>query len=218
MVWNVEISKQISMIILLIVLILICFKYKKIERVNLIFFAGFVAISIIDFFCYFYFEITKISTDKFYVIGMFFMFLLYLIYYYKLLYLAALRKIQSVLILLFVVNGLMMFGIESNLFENFSFNTFYVNILLLTFSIILFLYQTFNSDKIFEIKNYLPFWISVGSLLFYIGIIPILYFRNKVSYDIYFFFLFLLNLVNNGVIIFGLLLNKPDATKPETYG
>lgn len=218
MVWNVEMSKRISMIILLIVLILIYFKYKKIERVNLIFFAGFVAISIIDFFCYFYYEMTKISTDKFYVIGMFFMFLLYLIYYYKLLYIAALRKIQSVLILLFVVNGLMMFGIESNLFENFSFNTFYVNILLLTFSIILFLYQTFNSDKIFEIKNYLPFWISVGSLLFYIGIIPILYFRNKVSYDIYFFFLFLLNLVNNGVIIFGLLLNKPDATKPETYG
>lgn len=206
------------MIILFIVLILVCFKYKKIERVNLIFFTGFITISIIDFFCYFYFKMTKISTDKFYVVGMFVMFLLYLIYYYKLLYLESLRKIQLVLMMLFAVNGCIMFGVGANFFENFSFNTFYVNILLLTFSIILFLYQTFNSDRIFEIKNYLPFWISVGSLLFYIGIIPISYFRTTVSYDIYFFFLFLLNLINNGVIVFGLFWNKRNTDKPGSYG
>lgn len=213
MIWDIKLSKQISMIILLVVLILIGFKYKKIEKVNWFFFAGFIMISLIDFFCYFYYEITKVATDQFYVVGIFVMFFFYLIYYYKLLYLPLLKKFQWVLLALFGGNVLVMLGIENDLLRNFSFNSFYVNILLLTFSIILFLYQTFNSDRIFEIKNYLPFWISVGSLLFYIGIIPILYFRATISYDIYFFFLFLLNLINNGVIVFGLFWNKPDKVK-----
>ena len=213
MIWDVELSKQISMIILFAVLILIGFKYKKIEKVNWFFFAGFIMISLLDFFCYFYYKITKISTDRFYVIGLFVMFFLYLIYYYKLLYFPLLRKFQLFFLVFFMGNVLIMFCIENDLLQNFSFNSFYVNILLLTFSILLFLYQTFNSDRIFEIKNYLPFWISVGSLLFYIGIIPILYFRATISYDIYFFFLFLLNLINNGVIVFGLFWNKPDKVK-----
>ncbi len=213
MVWDVELSKQISMAILLAVLLLMCFQYKKIEKVNMIFFAGFIMISTIDFFCYFYFEITKIPTDQFYVLGIFVMFFLYLVYYYKLLYISFLKKIQLIILALFIVNVLIMFCVESDFLQKFSFNSFYVNILLLTFSIILFLYQTFNSDRIFEIKNYLPFWISAGSLLFYIGIIPILYFRATISYDIYFFFLFSLNLINNGVIVLGLLWNKPDKEK-----
>lgn len=209
MIWDVEIGKLASMIILLGVLILIFINYRKIETVNLLFFAGFVIFSLLDFFCYFYFELTKLPTDTFYVVGIFVVFSLYLFYYYQLFESRLLKKIQSVILVIFIVSVFCMLYFEDDFLGRFSFNMLYVNILLLTFSIILFLYQTFNSDKIFEIKNYLPFWISVSLLIYYIGIIPIFYFRTKVSPDLYFFILFLLNLINNVVLAMGLFWNKP---------
>lgn len=213
MIWDVEIGKLVSMIILMGVLILIFINYRKIEKVNLLFFAGFVLFSLLDFFCYFYFKLTKLPTDTFFVIGISVVFSLYLLYYYQLFESRLLKKIQSAILIIFLVNVFCMHYFEENFLGRFSFNMLYVNLLLLTFSIILFLYQTFNSDKIFEIKNYLPFWISVSSLIYYIGIIPIFYFRTKVSPDLYFFILFLLNFINNAVLVFGLLCNKPDKFK-----
>lgn len=213
MIWDVEIGKLASMIILMGVLILIFINYRKIEKINLLFFAGFILFSLLDFFCYFYFELTKLPTDTFFVVGISVVFSLYLLYYYQLFESRLLKKIQSVILIIFLVNVFCMLYFEEDFLGKFSFNMLYVNILLLTFSIILFLYQTFNSDKIFEIKNYLPFWISVSSLISYIGIIPIFYFRTKVSPDLYFFILFLLNFINNAVLVFGLLCDKPDKFK-----
>ena len=212
--WNAELGKQVSLVILVIMMILIAAQYRKIEKVNLFFFAGYFLLSLNDFFFYFFFKLTNLPTEKYYSICFAVVFLMYLVYYYKLLYIPLLKKIQIILLGLFFINVLGMSLVEHQFFQNLSFNMFYINILLLIFSVILFLYQTFNSDKIFEIKNYLPFWISVGLLIFYIDIIPILYFRTTVSQDIYFFFLFLLNLIHNGVIILGLYWNRPDTIKP----
>jgi len=213
MTWDIELGKKISMIILVMMMILIAVKFKKIEKVNLFFFAGYTLLSLNDFFFYFYNQRTTLQTEKFYNICILIVFSLYLMYYYKLLYIPLLRKLQLVILALFTLNVLGMSLLEKSFFQYLSFNIFYINILLLIFSIILFLYQTFNSDKIFEIKNYLPFWISVGTLLFYVGIIPIFFFRKTVENDIYFLILFLLNVISNGVIVFGLFCNKPDKVK-----
>ena len=213
MTWDIELGKKISMIILVMMMILIAIKFKKIEKTNLFFFAGYILLSLNDFFFYFYNQFTTLHTEKIYNVCILTVFSLYFMYYYKLLYMPILRKLQLVILALFVVNILGMSLLEKSFFQYLSFNIFYINILLLIFSIILFLYQTFNSDKIFEIKNYLPFWISVGALIFYVGIIPIFFFRKTVENNIYFFILFLLNLINNGVIFFGLYWNKPDKVK-----
>ncbi|MCU7617483.1 hypothetical protein NZ698_09755 [Chryseobacterium sp. PBS4-4] len=213
MAWNVELGKQISMVILVIMMILIAAKYKKIEKVNLFFFAGYILLSLNDFFFYFFTKFTNLLTEKYYSVCIAIVFLMYLIYYYKLMYIPLLKKIQRIILVLFFVNIFGMSILEHSFFQGLSFNIFYINILLLIFSIILFLYQTFNSDKIFEIKNYLPFWISVGSLIFYIGIIPLFFFRVKVSTDIFAIVIFLLNLINNGLIVFGIFWNKPDEVK-----
>ena len=213
MTWDIELGKKISMIILVMMMILIAVKFKKIEKTNLFFFAGYILLSLNDFFFYFYNQFTTLHTEKIYNFCILTVFSLYLMYYYKLLYMPILRKLELVILALFVVNVLGMSLLEKSFFQYLSFNIFYINILLLIFSIILFLYQTFNSDKIFEIKNYLPFWISVGTLIFYVGIIPIFFFRKTVENNIYFFILFLLNFINNGVIFFGLYWNKPDKVK-----
>jgi len=215
--WNVEIGKQISMVILVIMMILIVIRYRKIEKVNFFFFAGYILLSLTDFFFYFYHRLTSLFTERFYTVCITIVFFLYLLYYLKLLYLPVLKKIQSGVLICFTLGIAVMFYNDKSLFEHFSFNMLYINILLLTFSIILFLYQTFNSDKIFEIKNYLPFWISVGLLIFYIGIIPIFYFRTSVSQDIYFFILFLLNLISNIIIAVGLFWTKQDKIKQVRF-
>lgn len=217
MTWNVELGKQISMVILVIMMILIAIRAGKIERVNFFFFAGYVLLSVTDFFFYFYAKLMDVLTERFYSVSVTLVFFLYLFYYYKLFYLSSLKKIQSVILISFVISMIVMSYADKGLFEHFSFNMLYVNIILLTFSIILFLYQTFNSDKIFEIKNYLPFWISVSLLIFYIGIIPIFYFRTSVSQDIYFFILFLLNLISNVVIAVGLFWSKQDKIKQVSF-
>lgn len=209
--WNIEIGKQISMVVSVAVMALMTVKYKKIGRENLFFIVGYILLSLIDIFCYFYFNATNRSTETFYVIGFLMIaFFLYLLYYFQLLYWPILKKIQCVLLILFVINILVMFYTEDDLLHHFSFNMLYVDILLLMFSIILFLYQTFNSDKILELNNYLPFWISVSLLILFIGSIPILYFRTTVSQSIYFFILFMLNLISNGILMLGLIWNKRE--------
>ncbi|SMO54379.1 hypothetical protein SAMN06265171_102447 [Chryseobacterium rhizoplanae] len=209
--WNIETGKQISMILSIIVMLLMVIKYRKTGKENLFFIIGYLLFSLIDIFCYFYFNLTRLPTDIFYVIGfLMIVFFLYLFYYYQLLYVPVLKKIQTVILALFVLNIAVMFYTEDDLLHHFSFNMLYVDILLLLFSIILFLYQTFNSDKILGISNYLPFWISVALLIFFIGSIPILFFRNTVSESIYFFILFMLNLISNGILILGLMGNKQE--------
>ncbi len=209
--WNIETGKQISMILSIIVMLLMVIKYRKTGKENLFFIIGYLLFSLIDIFCYFYYDLTGLPTDLFYVIGfLMIVFFLYLFYYYQLLYVPVLKKIQAVILILFVLNIAVMFYTEDDLLHHFSFNMLYVDILLLLFSIILFLYQTFNSDKILGINNYLPFWISVALLIFFIGSIPILFFRTTVSESIYFFILFMLNLISNGILILGLMGNKQE--------
>lgn len=199
------------MVISIIVMILMVTKYRKTGKENLFFIIGYLLFSLIDIFCYFYYDLTKLPTDIFYVIGfLMIIFFLYLFYYYQLLYVPLLKKIQAINLALFVLNIAVMFYTEDDLLHHFSFNMLYVDILLLLFSIILFLYQTFNSDKILGIKSYLPFWISVALLIFFIGSIPILFFRTTVSETIYFFILFMLNLISNGILILGLIWNKQE--------
>jgi len=211
--WNIEIGKQISMVISLLVIALMVIKYRKIGKENLFFIAGYILFSLIDIFCYFYFKSTHQSTEMFYVIGfLMVVFSMYLLYYFQLLYWPVLKKLQLFLLVLFVGNIAVMFYTEEDLLHHFSFNMLYINILLLLFSIILFLYQTFNSDKILELNNYLPFWISVSLLILFIGSIPILYFRTTVSEHIYFFILFMLNLISNGILMLGLIWNKTGQT------
>ncbi|MCJ7934096.1 MAG: hypothetical protein MUW56_10790 [Chryseobacterium sp.] len=209
--WNIEIGKQISMILSIVVMILMIIKYRKTGKENLFFIIGYLLFSLIDIFCYFYYKLTSQPTDLFYVIGfLMIVFFLYLLYYYQLLYVPLLKKIQAGILVLFVLNIAVMFYTEDHLLHHFSFNMLYVDILLLLFSIILFLYQTFNSDKILEINNYLPFWISVALLILFIGSIPILFFRATVSESIYFLILFMLNLTSNSILILGLIWNKQD--------
>lgn len=67
--WNIETGKLISMGISIIVMILMTIKYRKTGKENLFFIIGYFLFSLIDIFCYFYYDLTGLPTDVFYVIG-----------------------------------------------------------------------------------------------------------------------------------------------------
>lgn len=98
---NIEIGKQLTMVISIVVMVLMIIKYRKTGKENLFFIIGYLLSSLIDIFCYFYFMLTGLPTDIFYVIGfLMIVFFLYLLYYYQLLYVPVLKKIQLIILAL----------------------------------------------------------------------------------------------------------------------
>ena len=199
------------MSITVLVVLLLLFKSQKIKQENILFIIGYSLFSFIDIFCFFYYKYTQSPTDIFYIIGfLLFVFMIYHLYYFQLLYIRSLRKIQLVIISLFIANIFFQLILNDTSLKHFSFNWLYINTLTIFFSIVLFLYQTFNSNKILQINNYLPFWISIALLILFIGSIPISFLRHSVPEQIYFLILFILNSISNIIIIRGIVCHKQN--------
>ncbi len=80
------------------------------------------------------------------------------------------------------------------------------SVLLLT-TLILFLIEIINNNKIiFNISKSFIFWISIGLLLFYVGILPIMITREFLNYNgTYTIILVALNIIMYGSFIIGMV-------------
>ncbi len=77
-------------------------------------------------------------------------------------------------------------------------------------SIILFI-ELLNSDEILRINKLLLFWISIGVLLFYSGILPIYVMANFLNYRGLFDYILLpLNIIMYGCFITGFIVSKKE--------
>jgi hypothetical protein len=108
----------------------------------------------------------------------------------------------SLLYLYLVVSDLQSFFYDLNLIMFFS-----GSFALIT-TIIFYLIELLNKDSIiFDITKFLPFWISIGNLLFFIGIIPIMIMRNYLDYSgLYDVILRILNVILYGSFAIGFIL------------
>jgi len=78
-------------------------------------------------------------------------------------------------------------------------------------SIIILLIELLNSDKILKINKLLLFWISIGVLLFYSGILPIYVVVDLLNYQGLFDYIILgLNIVMYGCFITGFIVSKKE--------
>lgn len=81
--------------------------------------------------------------------------------------------------------------------------------LFISISVILFFIQLLNSDIILKINKLLIFWISIGLLLFYIGIIPIFVMADFFNYfGLFDYIILTLNVIMYGCFIFGFIVSK----------
>ncbi len=77
-------------------------------------------------------------------------------------------------------------------------------------TILFYLRELLLSDKILNYKKLLPFWVSVGFLVYYLPSIPFLMFINDMLDRGLFFILNLLIIVMNVFIIYGLICSSKE--------
>ncbi len=77
-------------------------------------------------------------------------------------------------------------------------------------SIILF-FELLNSDDILKMNKLLLFWISIGLLLFYVGILPIIIMSSFLKYSgLFDYIILLLNIIMYGCFITGFVVSKKE--------
>lgn len=87
----------------------------------------------------------------------------------------------------------------------------FIELIFILFVMVLFFYDTFNSNKILNLQYYFPFWVSVSILVVNAGLLPLMIassFKNFVKTDTYGVIVLSINLIGYGIIIVGILLNK----------
>lgn len=86
-----------------------------------------------------------------------------------------------------------------------------VGSILLLITLILFLIEIINNKEvIFNIHRSIIFWISIGLLLFYVGVIPIMITRKYLNFnEIYMSILNLLNGIMYGSFVIGFIVSNP---------
>lgn len=142
-------------------------------------------------------------------LGLFF--LLIFLMYQKIIKDTVLKNISKTLTVLFFL--FFLFKIFTlNIKEGFPYDLLIFNIFLLLSAIALFLLDTFKTDLILEIKNYFPFWFSLGLIIIYLGIVPSIIItdisKSKETEKLWTMIMFIVNILGYGVIFVGLLKAK----------
>jgi hypothetical protein len=123
-----------------------------------------------------------------------------------------LKKLQLAVIILFLLAYFIFIISDELFFKRFSIDLYFVETILLITSIGIFLFQTFKSELVLNIKQYFPFWVSLGLLILYCGLLPILIFSTKpgfsINMNLFNSILILVNVVGYGVMIKGVFSSK----------
>lgn len=154
------------------------------------------------------------NATPYFVIGVNFVsFLLFFIYFYKLLKSRDTKVLQLLIISVFV-GTFCILGIiyGKHFFVSFPAFFYFLETVMLLFSITLLLYETFNSDIILNLKDYFPFWVSLSLIIIYVGLLPILFLvknvKLTVSADVYYIILFFINLIGYGILSYGIFRSR----------
>lgn len=198
---------------LLIVFLLMLFN-KYMGKHSVIFIAAMVVTAFVEWFGYFrvYILGTNNNSGQLYNFGIVIIFYSIIhLYFYRLLETPKLRRIQMVIIGVNLLNYLLSMLFDKDYFTTFPFYTNLVSSILLLVSVSLFLYETFNSEKILSLKTYFPFWAAVSLLTIYLALIPLMLMSSsdlgaKIDRNIFLILLFSVNFIGYSLMLFGILL------------
>ncbi len=210
--WDRELSSNITSLYLLIVFIVLVYRRNKLDRNIDTYIASLFIVVFLETFLNF----VKLKNNViYYVLGsLLFHFLLLYVYYYQFLQTKKLKGLQMLIILLFLGNYMFFAIDDKTFFTVFPIKTYFVNIILLILSIGIFFYNTFNSEKIFSLKSYFPFWLSISLGVLYLGILPILVFsklvgqEGQLSFSLYSFIMFTINMISYTILLVGIFKSK----------
>lgn len=193
--------KDITLIIQIITALISCFLYKKYSSK---FYKFLVVIIVVSAFIevWGYYDGTILLIWNIYTILMFV--LIYLLF----------REILKGKIILVICNMLLFFLLLVGLFTLFDDSLFYKLLIVGSVSTSMFsffyLRQLLLSNEILNYKKLLPFWVSVGFLVFYLPAIPFFTLWEYMKDRDLFFILKILIILMNLFIIYGLLWSKKE--------
>ena len=217
--WDRSISGAVQLAIMILFVVLLLFKRRKLGKgINYFILAGGIVTGL-DLIIY----IIRLSAPKFnsipfYSIGVNFgVFSLFFLYLRNVLELEKSKKINLILIILFLL-GYLLFAIFSDyFFTTFSFEFYFFEVFILLANIYLVLHETFNSDKVLNIWSYYPVWACIGLMSIYLGVTPLLIISNTamkmMSINIFFIILFIVNVIGYSILITGIFFAKNINTK-----
>ena len=138
-----------------------------------------------------------------------------LIYFYKILNNKRLKKIQLGIICLNSLNIALSIIFMSDFFVYLPYLTYFLTIILLLFSITLFFFETFNSEKIFNITSYYPFWIAISLIVLYLGLLPLIIISKNaiqlsISKDIFLILLYSVNFTGYAIMLTSIFFSKKE--------
>lgn len=95
-------------------------------------------------------------------------------------YLSSIKLRKTVLFILisYLIISVINFIFTDIFFTSYSVLAITIGTLLLLLTVILFYFNLLKTNKVFNLKNYLPFYISIGVLVFYLCVTPLLTFSK----------------------------------------
>lgn len=145
-----------------------------------------------------------------YNLGMIFTFLFYIVYYYKMVDSLKHKFYLRIIFIVYVIlSGTDILIHWNEITVSYLSYSRIIGSLLLFVCAIFYLNEVFNSNKILNFFKTLPFWITIGSLIFYLTTIPIVIYSSKLnfSHTVYIMILVLSNYFLYGCFITGFIIN-----------
>lgn len=138
-----------------------------------------------------------------------------LIYYYKILEKRRSKVIQLGIICLNFLNIILSVIFIDDFFSFLPYITYFITIFLLLLSITLFFFETFNSEKIFNIITYYPFWISISLIIIYLGVLPLIIMSKNaiqlsISKNIFLILLYSVNFTGYTIMLAGIFFSRKE--------
>lgn len=138
-----------------------------------------------------------------------------LIYYYKILENRRSKNIQLAIIFLNFLNIILSVIFIDDFFSFLPYITYFITIFLLLLSITLFFFETFNSEKIFNIITYYPFWISISLIVIYLGVLPLIIMSKNaiqlsISKNIFLILLYSVNFTGYTIMLAGIFFSRKE--------
>lgn len=122
-----------------------------------------------------------------------------------------LQKVAKIITITFVVSFIFQIFHENESIKLLQ-NILYFNVFFLLSAITLFLLDTFKTDLILNLKNYYPFWFSLGLIIIYLAIIPSIIISSSPNSikdkPLWSLIMFFVNFIGYGIIFVGLFKAK----------
>lgn len=183
-------------------------KFKKTKYIYFIYFLIYTFIT--ELLAYVLGSIILIKNNPVYNLYALVSFFFYFTFYKNLFKNKINKIIMSVFIGLYILFSIIDITIfKTDYLSDFISNNIVFGSILLTITLILFLIEIINNETvIFNIKKIFIFWVSVGALLFYIGVIPIIITSKLLNFNgLYDSILTGLNIIMYGSFSLGYILS-----------